>query len=162
MPGKYLRLILTLIWPYPSHNRANMHPSFYVVFFVCVIINDSVTKYPFIRAESVWKGNFSAFYSLKYLKITSTRLHYLYNSRLNLEIILDFIHLLYTIRSSPLPSISFQVNFLKSIHNSTIFAMLWQVLWTVSSTNIMRVIDLAQDGDRWRSLVNVVVNLWVP
>jgi len=73
-----------------------MHPSFYVVFFVCVIINDSVTKYPLIRAESVWKKDFYAFYSLKYLKITSTRLHCLYNNRLNLEIILGCIHLSYT------------------------------------------------------------------
>ena len=162
MPGKYLRLTLTLIWLYPSHHRANMHPSFYVVFFVCIIINGSVTKYPFIRAENVWKGNFSAFYSLKYLKITNIRLHYIYNNRLNLEIILDCIHLSYTIRSSPLPSTSFQVNFLKTIHNSTILKTLWQVLWAVSSPNIIQVIDLAQDEYRWRFLMNAVMNLRVP
>jgi len=100
-----------------------MHPSFYVVFFVCVVINDSVTKYPFKRAESVWKGNFSAFYSLEYLKITSSRLHYRYNNRLNLEIILDYIHLSYTICSSPLPHL-FKLIFLTTIHNSTILTVL--------------------------------------
>jgi hypothetical protein len=34
-------------------------------------------------------------------------------------------------------------------------------LWEVGC-GVMDWIDLAQDRDRWRALVNVVMNLWVP